>query len=199
MSYNSAAGQFPVHNLASAFAKAAGEHVPDPTVCELEQLLFRLEQQLLKSIADRFGQIRETAAAHNDRTKSAEELELYRRLLFKAFERVNDNERRVANAKLQLLIMRSKLLDARLASVFQAAAAKNTCQATRKTTRKTTHKNTLRRNIYCALPDGTNELVLTVKVPRNTKRKSANMSDNTERKSANMSDNTERNTKRGCM
>lgn len=202
MSHNSAAEHGPVRDLGDEFAAAAGEHVTALTVLELEQKLLQLKQQLEKSVNDRFGQIRETAAAHTDLTKSAEERELYRRLLFKAFERVNDNERRFATATLQLatallaaktsvaallaaeqdLAVRSGSLDSRLAAVFQEAAAKKTCQATRKTTRK----KTLRRNIYCALPDGTNELVLTANVPRK-KRKSVNM----KRKSDNA--------KRGCM
>ena len=171
-------------DLGNEFAAVAGDPITALTVLELEQKLLQLEQQLLKSIDDRFGQIRETAAAHTDLTKSEEELELYRRLLFKAFKRVNDNKRRFVNATLQLetaslaaeqaLAVRSGSLDLRLASVFQAAAAKKTRQATRKTTRKKT------RNIYGDLPDGTNELVLIANVPRK-KRKPDMLADSTKR------------------
>ena len=186
--------------LFSELAEAAGEPITALTVHELEQLLFRLEQQFKKSVNDRLGQIRETAAAHTDPTKSEEELKRYRQLLFNAFERVNDNTTRVTNVKSQLaatllaaktsaaallaaeqeLAVRSGSLDSRLLAVFQAAAAKKKLQSSR--------TNTL--NIYGDLPDGTNELVLTANVPRK-KRKSAN----TKRKST----NTKRNTKRGCM
>ena len=181
-------------DLGNEFAAVAGEPITALTVLELEQKLLQLEQQLLKSIDDRFGQIRETAAAHTDLTKSEEELELYLRLLFNAFERVNDNKRRLMNVTLQLataslaaktsaavllaaeqaLAVRSGSLDLLLASVFQAAAAKKTRQATRKTTRKKT------RNIYGDLPDGTNELVLIANVPRK-KRKPDMLADSTKR------------------
>lgn len=182
-------------NLNDEFAEAAGDELRELTVHELEQLLFRLEHQLEKSIADRFGQIRATMAAHTDPTKSEEELTRYREFLFDAVTRVRDNESRVIATKLQLakqklaaaeqaLAVRSTLLESRLAAVFQAAAT-----TAAKATRRVVCKKQRKVSIYGVLPNGTKELVLTAKVQR-PKRKCGALS-------ASAANTT--GTKRGCM